>query len=146
LHLWWRLWAGQPIFLSFCDWCNKPVSTFRDSLDILLSAWSFAQRFTDGGNVNRQVRLFDEAVRPDLPHQLILHYQAAIAAAEGQQDLKRFWRQGYRLTVAKQELFARIATESTELVEHLCFGGHGVLANYLEIPYEPLRTVLVSPA
>ena len=92
--------------------------------------------------VHSLVKQLGEQTKPP-EHIFIIASKAEDVALldQSQKNFKRFWRQRDGLAIAQQQLFPRIAAEPAELVQHLCFGRHRVLANYLEISYAPLRTI-----
>src|SRR6266478_2948130 len=108
--------AGFAIITMCGDRRNKPVSPLGYSLDVLLPSGSFAQRFAQRGDIDRQVGLFHKAVRPHLLHELVLRQQPAIALNQDDEGLKRLRRQRNRSAIAEEEVFPGVATEFPELV------------------------------
>ena len=68
--------------------------------DPLGGGGSFAERFAQRRDGNRDVVLFDCGVRPDLTHQVVLVNDLASPFEQNRQDLQRLAREGDRLSVA----------------------------------------------
>ena len=82
---------------------NKTVPALRHGNDIALASLTVAQCLAQRCHVHPQVDVFDDAVRPDGGHQLLLAHHLAGVAQQSQENVHRSPTQSQRLIALKHQ-------------------------------------------
>ena len=102
---------------GFADLGDEAIAAPGDGLDVLLPAALLAQSLPQRGDVLRQVVLLDEAVGPDLPHQLLLAEHVAAVLHQREQGVESLRRQRHGTPLAEQDALIGVQPEDPEGVQ-----------------------------
>ena len=91
--------------------CHEAIAAARHGADVLIAGAFVAEQFAQGGDVDAQVGLFDEGVRPDPLEQVFLADQVFSAVDQRNQQIQRPAAEPQRLAIAQQNPACRIQPE-----------------------------------
>jgi hypothetical protein len=81
---------------------DEAISTTRHSLDVLITVFALAQRFSQEGNIDRKIVLFHDRVGPNNLNQLISFDDLTAVFHECYERLERFKRKLNGFSIMKQ--------------------------------------------
>ena len=90
------------------DVCDETIASLRHCLNVLFAFLTFAERFSQYGNVLRQVVFLDKTVGPHLFHQLFLGQHVAGVFEQYEQGVEHFRRQRHLAVLFEEEPLSRV--------------------------------------
>src|ERR1700730_17679097 len=108
---------GIALFGHYTHRRHKAIAALGNSFDVPLLMPVIAESATSGGDVLRQVVLFNIDIGPDNLDQLIFSYDMHTPLNQSKQGVKNLRRESYGLAVTQQNTLKRINAEIVKVVK-----------------------------
>src|SRR5215813_2028587 len=98
------------------DFRLETVTPTRQGLDINMMLGSIAESFSQHRDIESDVALFNEHIRPECLEDFLLGDDRTVVLYQQQQGLKDFWRQRYYPSITLQDSLIHVQNVGIEAV------------------------------